>query len=129
MLLWQNRELLARLQAGDAEPRPDVRKVRCDRGCRTACRTSGAYVVWQSWVRNSPRVDVFTHPAFRCQLTAELQQLKTALREERRKNEKLQLTLEIEKEANAQAQRVIEGIRNLDTSDFSDGGMREGSAY
>ena len=85
--------------------------------------------MWLSWVRNCPRVDVFTHPAFRWQLTAELQQLKTALREERRKNEKLQLTLEIEKEANAQAQRVIEGIRNLDTSDFSDGGMREGSAY
>jgi hypothetical protein len=53
------------------------------------------------------------------QLAAEVQQLRVALRDERRKNEKLQLTLEIEKEANAQAQRVIEGIRNLDTSDTS----------
>ena len=124
MLLWQNRDLLARLQFDDAESKRhfgELRKVRCDRGCRTACRTSGAHVVWLSWVRNSPRVDLFTHPAFRWQLTAELQQLKTALREERRKNDKLQLSLEIEKEANAQAQRVIEGIRNLDTSDFSDG--------
>lgn len=54
------------------------------------------------------------------QITAELQRSKLELKEEKRRNEKLQLTLDIEKEANAQAQRIIEGIRNLDTSDVSD---------
>ncbi len=78
----------------------------------------GIIFLWRMWCR------VALFPVCRVQLTQEVQQLKASLREERRKNEKLQLTLEIEKEANAQAQRVIEGIRNLDTSDggWSDGG-------
>ncbi len=54
------------------------------------------------------------------QTSSELLRHKAELREEKRRNEKLQLTLDIEKEANAQAQRIIEGIRNLDTSDVSD---------
>lgn len=57
-------------------------------------------------------------------VNAEVQRLRAALRAEQSRTEKLQLTLEIEKEANAQAQRVIEGIRNLDASDLSDAGAR-----
>ena len=61
------------------------------------------------------------------QVRTEVQRLRAENKEEKRRSDKLQRILEVEKEANAQAQRIIESIRNLDTSDVSDaerGGRR-----